>query len=145
MKKLQPSLIFSRIRRSAALAVVCILGLPLVAQAHDHPVDNAVQSVTGFLRGLGNNIVGRGNRALEPNRPYQYEERRTGYYDQRYARNNSMEAAVQRALARNGYYNGPIDGSIGPMSTQAIANYQADHGLRVTRYPDSSLLNSLGL
>jgi len=145
MKKLHSSLIFSRTRRSAALAVVCILGLPLVAQADDHPIDNAVQSVTGFLKGLGNNIVGRGKRAVEPNRSYPYEERRNGYYDQQYARNNSMEAAVQRALARNGYYNGSIDGIIGPMSRRAIANYQADHGLRVTRYPDSSLLNSLGL
>ena len=56
-----------------------------------------------------------------------------------------MEASVQRALARNGYYRGPIDGNIGPMSRRAIASYQNDHGLRVTGYPDGNLLNALGL
>jgi len=60
-------------------------------------------------------------------------------------RGNSMEAAVQLALARAGYYRGPVDGCLGPMSRQAIANYQADRGMRVTGYPDRTLLNSLGL
>jgi len=61
------------------------------------------------------------------------------------ARSNSLEAAVQLALARNGYYNGPIDGDLGSRSRRAIANYQQDRGLRITGYPNSSLLSSLGL
>jgi len=56
-----------------------------------------------------------------------------------------MDASVQMALTRSGYYNGPIDGRIGPMSRQAISNYQSDRGFRVTGYPDANLLNSLGL
>ena len=56
-----------------------------------------------------------------------------------------MDAAVQQALARAGYYRGPIDGSLGPVSRQAISNYQADRGMRVTGTLNSSLINSLGL
>ena len=58
---------------------------------------------------------------------------------------NSVGAAVQLALARAGYYRGPVDGCLGPASRQAIACYQADHGMRVTGYPSRSLLYSLGL
>ena len=60
-------------------------------------------------------------------------------------RGNSSNAALQSALAQAGYYRGPIDGDLGPMSRQAIANYQADRGLRVTGYSSNSLLNSMGL
>ena len=58
---------------------------------------------------------------------------------------NSVGGAVQLALARAGYYNGPIDGCLGPLARQAIACYQAEHGLRVTGYPSRGLLHFLGL
>jgi hypothetical protein len=67
------------------------------------------------------------------------------YYGYESPRSNTVEAAVQLALARAGYYRGPVDGFLGPMSRQAIANYQADHGMRVTGYPGRNLLYSLGL
>ncbi len=62
-----------------------------------------------------------------------------------YATYDSVEVAVQQRLADQGYYDGPIDGDIGPMSSQAIANYQGDHGLRVTGDINDPLLESLGL
>lgn len=58
---------------------------------------------------------------------------------------NSVALDVQSNLAQQGYYNGPIDGDIGPMSQQAIANYQSDQGLAVTGNIDGPLLQSLGL
>jgi len=58
---------------------------------------------------------------------------------------NSLGASVQLALARAGYYRGPIDGCLGSTSRQAIACYQVDHRLPVTGYPSRSLLCSLGL
>ena len=67
------------------------------------------------------------------------------YYGCGSSSGNSAGAAVQLALARAGYYRGPIDGCLGPTSRQAIACYQADHGMRVTGYPSRSLLYSLGL
>src|SRR5919204_95623 len=41
-------------------------------------------------------------------------------------------ANVQAALADQGYYDGPIDDVLGPLTRTAIALYQQDHGLYVT-------------
>ncbi|MFZ4775781.1 MAG: peptidoglycan-binding domain-containing protein [Terrimicrobiaceae bacterium] len=147
----------NRMLGAATFATIWLLAFPLSSQAKDHKDkhnnnDNynynngqaySWQSVTGFIQGLGNNIVNRGQRVIEPNSGYQYgQQSRERYYQQQ---NNSMEAAIQMALNRNGYYYGPIDGNLGPMSRQAIARYQADRGLRVTGSPNSNLLRSLGL
>ena len=52
---------------------------------------------------------------------------------------------VQEQLARAGYYDGPIDGILGPMTREAIAAYQADTGLSVTSAIDEPTLATLGL
>jgi len=52
---------------------------------------------------------------------------------------------VQQQLAAAGYYNGPIDGELGPMTREAIANYQADNGLAVTSAIDEPTLATMGL
>jgi len=52
---------------------------------------------------------------------------------------------VQTQLSRDGYYSGPIDGVLGPMTRQAIAAYQADNGLAVTSTVDEPTMASLGL
>jgi hypothetical protein len=52
---------------------------------------------------------------------------------------------VQIQLQREGYYDGEIDGLIGPMTRRALARYQADHGLYVTRAIDEPTLEALGL
>ncbi len=52
---------------------------------------------------------------------------------------------VQEQLARAGYYDGPIDGVLGPMTREAIAAYQADNGLSVTSAIDEPTLATLGL
>jgi len=52
---------------------------------------------------------------------------------------------VQEALAAAGYYDGPIDGVLGPMTREAIANYQADNGLAVTSAIDEPTLATMGL
>ena len=57
----------------------------------------------------------------------------------------SVAADVQRELADEDYYHGPIDGIIGPMTRSAIAGYQRDHGLAVTGTMNNSLLRSMGL
>jgi hypothetical protein len=57
----------------------------------------------------------------------------------------SVEVSVQRALAKKGYYGGPIDGDIGPGSRAAIRAYQVDRGLPVTGRIDGPLLKSLHL
>jgi putative peptidoglycan binding protein len=52
---------------------------------------------------------------------------------------------VQAQLQRDGYYSGPVDGVLGPMTRQAIAAFQADHGLAITSAVDRPTLSSLGL
>jgi hypothetical protein len=57
----------------------------------------------------------------------------------------SVASSVQASLASLGYYNGPVDGDIGPGTRNAIADYQSDYGLRVTGRINSALLQSLQL
>jgi hypothetical protein len=52
---------------------------------------------------------------------------------------------VQQQLQNAGYYDGPIDGALGPMTREAIAAFQADHGLAVTSVIDEPTLATLGI
>jgi hypothetical protein len=52
---------------------------------------------------------------------------------------------VQEQLAAAGYYDGPIDGLLGPMTREAIAAYQADNGLAITSAIDEPTLATMGL
>jgi len=54
-------------------------------------------------------------------------------------------ANVQATLQALGYYRGPINGILGPVTRAAIANYQRDQGLYITAAIDESTLASLGL
>ncbi|MEY2541733.1 MAG: hypothetical protein QOI22_1335 [Verrucomicrobiota bacterium] len=54
-------------------------------------------------------------------------------------------ANVQAALQRDGYYHGGVDGMLGPLTRDALARYQADHGLYVTQAIDRPTLSSLGM
>jgi N-acetylmuramoyl-L-alanine amidase len=95
-----------------------------------------------------------------PNYSYYYEAPYVTYYSSRslitstllslviggdYGYRNSADYEVQRALYELGYYNGPLDGDIGPMSRLAIANFQADNGLEPTGYIDGDLLYYLNI
>src|SRR5436309_9485291 len=52
---------------------------------------------------------------------------------------------VQLQLQRAGYYDGPVDGILGKMTQEAIAAFQADHGLAATAAIDEPTLATLGL
>lgn len=70
-----------------------------------------------------------------------------GYYDNSYASNDysqqpysaqsgydsgntdSSVSQLQSLLTREGYYHGPIDGSLGPATRKALRRYQRDHGV----------------
>lgn len=128
---------------------------------HDHAHDdNGRRAYTArprsiFTLSFGNGYRGQGYYYGPPNSPYYYESPDTRYYSSRetapreyhenqgYGRTES--SSVQRELARRGYYDGSIDGQIGPQSSRSIARYQRDQGLRATGSLNSSLLQSLGL
>jgi len=52
---------------------------------------------------------------------------------------------VQLQLQRAGYYDGPVDGILGPTTQDAIAAFQADNGLAVTAAIDEPTLATLGI
>jgi hypothetical protein len=54
-------------------------------------------------------------------------------------------ANVQAALQQQGYYQGEVDGLLGPLTRGAIADYQRDHGLYTTSTIDQPTLASLGM
>ena len=62
-----------------------------------------------------------------------------------YPQAQSLESTVQAVLAQQGYYHGPIDGSVGPTTSRAIANYQSDHRLTPTGTINPALVASMGL
>ena len=83
-------------------------------------------AVAGFVPGLVNGYASCGCYYGPPNTSCYNQGLQIRYYSTLEAapraysgyessRGNSTEAAVQQALARAGYYNGPIDGSLGPM------------------------------
>jgi Putative peptidoglycan binding domain len=68
-----------------------------------------------------------------------------GGYSSSYRSSSSIEAEVQSALKRRGYYRGYVDGDIGPESRAAIRAWQYERGLAVTGRVDGALLRSLGI
>lgn len=74
-------------------------------------------------------------------RPYQEDARNS--HDEDVNVNGSQVTAVQRALAREGYYDGAVDGVFGPGTRKALRNYQRDHRLEVTGGITQSVIESL--
>jgi N-acetylmuramoyl-L-alanine amidase len=53
--------------------------------------------------------------------------------------------AVQGELSQLGYYDGPIDGLIGPQTAYAVRRFQSVGKLSVTGQIDSPTLQALGV
>ena len=73
------------------------------------------------------------------NRPRAVIYAETAYTD------DATVAAVQRRLARGGYYRGAIDGVIGNGTRTAIRAFERNNGLRVDGRIDRQLLATMGL
>ena len=58
---------------------------------------------------------------------------------------DSRVSDVQRALAREGYYDGPIDGRLGNATQKALRRYQREHGLEVTGGISRGVIEALRL
>jgi len=82
------------------------------------------------------------------------------YYDDSYAANDDPAATytnqpasdagarisdVQSALAREGYFDGAIDGRLGDATRKALRRYQRDHGLDVTGGVNRAVIEALQL
>jgi hypothetical protein len=78
----------------------------------------------------------------DPGAYYPYDGPIYGYND---LPPDQVIANVQAALQQQGYYQGEVDGLLGPITRDAIANYQRDHGLYMTSAIDRPTLESLGM
>lgn len=58
---------------------------------------------------------------------------------------DQVVADVQASLQEQGYYQGEVDGLMGPLTRQALSDFQRDHGLITTAALDQPTLASLGL
>jgi hypothetical protein len=67
------------------------------------------------------------------------------YVGQRAEPPDQVIADVQAELQQMGYYQGEVDGLLGPMTRQALTAYQADQGLATTAAIDQPTLDSLGM
>ena len=74
-----------------------------------------------------------------------YPAPREVIYSDRGLTDDATVAAVQRRLARAGYYHGAIDGVIGTGTRRAIAAYERKNGLPVDGRIDRQLLATMGL
>jgi hypothetical protein len=84
--------------------------------------------------------------------PYDYynyspysDDDQPGYSDSGQSAENATVSAVQSELAKLGYYNGAIDGTLGDQTEAALARYQEDRNLSVTGTVDAATLHSLGI
>jgi hypothetical protein len=66
-----------------------------------------------------------------------------GAYDSTDQVTDSTVAGAQTQLARLGYYQGEIDGIVGPETRRAIMRYQSDRGLRATGRLNGDTLRAL--
>ena len=76
---------------------------------------------------------------------YGYYAPRTTVYATRGYTDDATVAAVQRRLARAGYYHGSIDGVIGPGTRSAVRAFERNNGLPADGVIDSQLLRTMGL
>src|SRR5436190_1412020 len=58
---------------------------------------------------------------------------------------DEVVADVQASLHEQGYYHGEVDCLMGPLTREALAGFQRDHGLITTAALDQPTLSSLGL
>lgn len=111
---------------------------------------------SAFVLSPGIGYAGRGYYYGPPNSPYYYQHPDVKYFARREDFPNgyvlqpgyqpaSDEIAVQQALSRLGYYQGPIDGRIGPQTLSAIAQYEQDHNMSISNAIVPALLQALGL
>lgn len=118
-----------------------------VASHWDHHRHFRSRSNVYFGFGLGYPFYGYGY-PYYGSYPYgygYYTAPRTVVYADRGITDDATVAAVQRRLARGGYYHGSIDGVIGNGTRTAIRAFERNNGLPVDGVIDRQLLATMGL
>jgi len=66
-------------------------------------------------------------------------------YSYDYSSSDSLISDVQNQLTRLGYVTGPADGDMGPLTQNAVAQFQRDNNLPITGRLNSVTLQALGI
>jgi hypothetical protein len=134
-----------RVTRTSAFA-----RSPIVANHWNHHRYYRPRSHFSFGIGLGYPFYGYGYGypyygAYPYGYDYGYYAPRTTVYATSGINDDATVAAVQRRLARGGYYHGSIDGVIGPGTRSAVRAFERNNGLPVDGVIDPQLLRTMGL
>jgi hypothetical protein len=97
----------------------------------------------GYYGDYGSGYYGSGDYGSDPSPSYGSNANYGGTRDSAQDPRFSTTRGVQAALAWRGYYNGRIDGVMGPETSAAIRSFQAHQGLPTTGQIDSGLVNAL--
>lgn len=62
-----------------------------------------------------------------------------------YGSKGSEVTNIQQRLKNWGYFNGPVTGNYGTLTTEAVKKFQESHGLPVTGVADAATLEKIGL
>ena len=105
----------------------------------------------GFYGGYGDGAYGGAgtgyngeNGAYEGRISNQGNGRNTEGGDDQQGVGSSLPSAVQRQLAKRGYYKGAVDGQFGAGSRDALKRFQKSQGLKATGNIDEDSLDALG-
>lgn len=132
-------LLFSRAPVIAAFLSTTFVPLPVVA-------DDAGRLIGGILGAIVNEQARQRQQQPVPGAQQQRSTRQPVQQQTQKARQPSAprlqqpalslteRRAVQRALAQSGFYQGEIDGDLGPASRKAIAQWQSSVGAAATGY-----------
>ena len=104
----------------------------VVIHNHHHHRGWALREVDGW-HGHGWYYAPVGVRYVEQSPDVVYYSARTEVpqeYVDAPAEQDTVEALVQRALTDRGYYEGAVDGDLGPLSRRAISRYKGEHGIK---------------
>jgi len=104
----------------------------VVIHNHHHHRGWALREVDGW-RGHGWYYAPLGVRYVEQSPDVVYYTSRTEVpeeYVAAPAEQDTVEALVQKALLDRGYYQGAVDGDLGPLSRRAISRYKGEHGIK---------------
>jgi hypothetical protein len=73
------------------------------------------------------------------------QDSNNAYTDNTQDEGGSRISEIQSALAREGYYDGAIDGQMGPATRRALRRYQSNHGLEATGTINRAVIGALHL
>ena len=122
-----------------------------IAVASDHAGFDLKEILKRDLQAAGHEVLDLGTNSTEsvdyPDYGY-YDENAGDYSDGQsspaeVALSQETIVAVQQELSQLGYYHGPIDGLIGPQTTEAVREFQSFDKLSVTGQIDGPTLKAL--